>query len=959
MATQAAQIQENSDNAAQRLTELDALLPRELRGAELVVGQTDLCPALLLQARARRVRLFHGLEAWGLEAPTRLALAAPDGLRVLARGEDAAEHLGALAEPWLLCWFEGGRGWDALRYGQPCHWRGHHPEAPFPHSDVPWLVVLQRQPRRLALDAGGLLLEFDADAGALVAMPLFGADLPSVAATRAWREGLPPDVLERCRRWTRYLRRVPIDCRETFTLDAARDVVAIRQTFDSLAIEDDWRTPPEPLAPYPPFALLAAQQGFPVRLESPPDEEIATLHGPGGFRRNARSAAYELHGVLRYILEDETHPDAPASDAARRALERLRRKLERNPRLAVSSSGGYTRGLALAAAASAHALRYLAAAQQAPVRAVIAELLDRVLDPSHYVPLIRYATARDLEPVGEAVCQRLRDAYKVVQANLHGVWFGLAALGELERARAAWPLLRRWFHLPWQTQWATPLPARWEGLDIARALFDGTIGYARLAAHAGALDDFRFAAYLFAKVCAGWFAMEMMPRYHRAHPPWLFNTAADYLVWHPCRLNGYVLIANDHLLPHADPKIDSRGWASAFGRLTPTSARFWRDHLRERAGEVLGEMLPRCRPDWAEAGAPAIMRTGVLGASAEMLEAARPHDAAAEQAAATAPLRRRTYRLFQSTPALKALAAIEAGAQPHAERVVAADPSCAAPIEGAGRTADRADHAPVPVRIAPPSETGSFPLLYWPGIRAPRKPYAVLDERLDVLPFGLIATGDEGAPFVATDERHPNWCLTLFAHRKTPLESPPAPTTGRTNWALGRGIWCAKRFPFKEHKYAPDRDAWLRAFRQRRPDWQVLKAPHELTDGRGLRPGVEPWLRHAEPDPAYRHWIAIDLGAPRPVDEVVLAHDPAWIAAGFRIEAGPGDDYWSARLATDEPWTDLLAEATANRDAVSRHRFACRRTRWVRVSYTHPAPAGLEANRLVLWELELWGSEFF
>ena len=995
--------------------DLDLLLPPESRGADLAIAQTDLCPALVIRARSKHIRLFADLDAWGLGGPTRAAVPTLAGVEILARETDFVAMEGdRQGEPWILCWFEGANGWDHLWFGQPCHWRGRHPERPFPHVDVPWLIVLQRRAERIELGTDGLHLAFADEAGTMAAMPLYGADFLSVEKTRLWRHGLPEDVRDRCRRWSRYLRRVPIACRETFTIDEARDLVAIKQTFDYLTIEDEWNTPAETIAPYPPFALLAAQNGFPVAFEEPPaNDEMATLYGPYAFRSGAQSAAYELHGLLRYIQEDETYPTAPQSPAAERAVARLRRALDDDPLLAAKTSGGYTRGLALALTSYARALRYLSAEQKPAVLEVMSDLVERILDPSNYMPLIRYPTVGgtllsrttsptrvsglpigEIEPVGEAICQRVRDAYKIVQANLAGFWAATAATGDWGRARQAWPLVRRWFHLPFQTQWLTPLPARWEGLDIARALYDGTLGFARLAARVGALDDYRLASCLFAKVCAGWFAMEMMPRYHREHQPWLFNTEADYLVWHPCRLNGYVLIANDHLLPSEQAEVDGRGWASAYGRLTPTSARFWRDHLRERADVILNHLLRRCRSDWTDTGAPVVMRSYILGESAEQLEQYRVADETAEQKAASDSMRLRTYHLFQSTPVLKEIAAIEAGASPSR---VAAIPIGAGQVanlsymEGASRTACRLEQTAMPVRIAPipvggtllsrsncptgesgpPEET--FPLLYWPGIRTPQKPFSVLDERLDVLPFGFIKWHghpghDESRAGSPCHAFHPNWCLTIFTCQKTVTPSidvarrssqiAPMPE-GHTNWALGCAVYVSKRFPFKEFKYAADRDAWLSAHRNIALQWNALKPPHELTDGQGLRPGVEPWIRHAESDPSYVHWIAIDLGEVRSVDEVVIAHDPAWVAAGYRIEAGPGDVAWSAALAGPESraWGDLLAEATENQQTVSCHRFACRRTRWVRILYTHPAPVGLSINRTVLWEIEVRGPD--
>ncbi|MBM3334782.1 hypothetical protein FJY63_08985, partial [Candidatus Sumerlaeota bacterium] len=798
------------------LADLDLLLPFESRGAELAVAQSDLCPAIVIRARSRRLRLFADMPAWGLGGPTFAAIPTEDGIEILSSANCnsifACPDILRQSEPWLLCWFEGAEGWDRLVYGQPCHWRGHHPERPFPHIDVPWLIVLQRRPERIEFGSNGLDLVFKGEAGAIVAMPLYGADLLAVEKTRLWREGLPADVTDRCRTWSRRLRRIPIGCRETFSMDEKDDTVVVRQDFDYLAIEDDWATEGEYISPYPPFAALAERWGFPIVFEQPPTVgEVSTLYGPYSFARDAQSATYRIRGMLRYVREDETYPDAPRTAAAGRAVARLRLALADDARLAIKTSGGYTRGLALALTSYARALRYLADEQKPSILEVMSELLGRLLDPTNYMPFIRYSTAEG-NPVGEAICQRSRDAYKVVQANLFGLWAATATLGQWEQIVQAWPLIRRWFHLPFQTQWLTALPARWEGLDIARALFDGTAGYARLAAAVGATDDYRFACYLFAKVCAGWFATEMMPRYHREHQPWLFNTDADYLIWHPCRLNGYVLIANDHLLRDEEPEVDGRGWASAFGRISPTCARFWRDHLRDRADEVLNQTLRRCRPDWAQSGAPAVVRSCVLGESPEQMEHHRAADEAAEQAAASHPLRLRTYHLFQSTPIVKEIAMAEAGATPERAAVLAETSPMEKPSEGASQTADRVEQAAMPVRTAslvplplaggelstgeppalrplPPTlgegkgerndlsaHLQSAVLLYWPGVRTPKKPFAVLDERLDLFPFGSIQLPDDAISAetshagMSHEERHPNWCLTISTFHGPAIE---------------------------------------------------------------------------------------------------------------------------------------------------------------------------------------------
>ena len=76
----------------QFLTDLDALLPLEQRAAELLIAQTDLCPALIVRARSRKVRLFAGLEAWGLEGPMHVALPTAERIEIISQKSNTEEE---------------------------------------------------------------------------------------------------------------------------------------------------------------------------------------------------------------------------------------------------------------------------------------------------------------------------------------------------------------------------------------------------------------------------------------------------------------------------------------------------------------------------------------------------------------------------------------------------------------------------------------------------------------------------------------------------------------------------------------------------------------------------------------------------------------------------------------------------------------------------------------------------
>lgn len=99
----------------------------------------------------------------------------------------------SMDEAWLLCWFNGAKGW---RY------------------DAPILIVLQRKPSEILLTDDSLTFKFPKDAGFIAAMPLFGYfkvpmsqdrdylaqhGLPSKGiATDLWSKGLPKPLVERC-----------------------------------------------------------------------------------------------------------------------------------------------------------------------------------------------------------------------------------------------------------------------------------------------------------------------------------------------------------------------------------------------------------------------------------------------------------------------------------------------------------------------------------------------------------------------------------------------------------------------------------------------------------------------------------------------------------------------------------------------------------------------------------------
>ncbi len=227
-----------------------------------------------------------------------------------------------MSENWILVWFAGADGWE--------NW------------DSPWVVYLQRKPKSMNLNENGLHFEFNDSAGYVALLPLYGYykppqkgkrslttyGLPSKGiATWEWSSGISKTALERVRYWSKVSREFPIYCEDSFSVDRSKDTITIRQRFDWISIDDDWKTPHIKLAPIsPPLGQVSMDKDFPMKFSHPiKDVDMFTPYGPYMGIEGVDSYDVEFY-VLQYINETEAYdiPNVDVHPTVKMALEKLR-----------------------------------------------------------------------------------------------------------------------------------------------------------------------------------------------------------------------------------------------------------------------------------------------------------------------------------------------------------------------------------------------------------------------------------------------------------------------------------------------------------------------------------------------------------------------------------------------------------------------------------------------------------
>ena len=174
----------------------------------------------------------------------------------------------AMTEPWLLTWVE-------------------RPDLDFV---VPMLVVVQRRPERVAPaaieDLGiTIAIHFAGEAGGIRAMPLYGiARIPKAEAAAWCHDGLPEEIVARCRAWARRLQRFPVAVTESFRVDSTVSEVSISTRWTARTWDTPWTIEADPVALIPPVIALAHDNGYAGRVVSDVvDSDYSTFWGPAAL----------------------------------------------------------------------------------------------------------------------------------------------------------------------------------------------------------------------------------------------------------------------------------------------------------------------------------------------------------------------------------------------------------------------------------------------------------------------------------------------------------------------------------------------------------------------------------------------------------------------------------------------------------------------------------------------------
>lgn len=488
----------------------------EWKSAKYAMVTSDLSPAVLYINRTPEQHLFSKLSQWRLGGPTAIAYMGP-GPNLQAQIAQGVEIPNPrMVEPWLLVWFTGSRGWF--------QW------------DSPWLVVLQHTPTDIESGEDGLTLKFEKEAGTIAAMPLFGyykphqkpLDTPrlttdKVFSTAAWAGGVPTNDIMRARYWVQVLRSYPLYCHETFSVDRSKDRLTLREEFTWLPISDDWKTKPIKLAPLSPsLALAYGDKRFPMQIsEKVADPDLMTPYGPYlGVEGKDR---FDINlDVLQYVNETEvqqepdlvTHPDAqPAFDLVQKAMAEKFPNAdgkwtvdfgEGNFCWAAMSDRWYPKGLA-----------YVDEVTRANAKKSLHNYFaDYVLKEERFKP---FKGMLLLTGPGIGTWGGYDDAGKFSANLLLSVWSYAHYTGDWDLIRERWPLIKKLFITPLESDWKT------FGRAAIAEMGDEApppLAFARMAYKIGDIDTYNYACYIFGREILHQFIKQNGAQYFRKYQPY-------------------------------------------------------------------------------------------------------------------------------------------------------------------------------------------------------------------------------------------------------------------------------------------------------------------------------------------------------------------------------------------------------------------------------------------------------
>ncbi len=477
-------------------------------------------PAQLVNTDSRQITLFHNLSEWGLGSPTHLAFSTKGGVKVFSG--DAIKTEEVLTESWLLVWFQGGEGWDKIRFrpyvlpGFDPRWNQYVPPewqkpSPTPSFDIPYLISLQHKPDLIRKDKDGLTIRFSSKCGFLSLMPLYGILRIPQDETSKWHNSLPQDVIERCRFWNKALKNFPTYCQEDFAIDRANDKIIIRQTFESIEIDDDWGTEKVIFSPVAPRVGLAYEFGFPVEFSHPViDTELATLSGPLYIILGTDSYTYTMKGLLKYVNELPEIIDP--KDQGGFSIEKLKGEIEaimrenlyepylKTGRFPFDKKWNFegqfiTNNLALLA----KSLPYLSEEFKQELKPIIIKhFREDSLNPKNFYYILDPRTMREyLAGKTSQGGVALVDCTNITGGQVYNIWSIAHFLNSPDILKERWSTIKKFFRIAYKRgTWTAAGVA--EMVDMFQSV-DGAFGFARMAAMINDEKSYNFGAYLAGK----------------------------------------------------------------------------------------------------------------------------------------------------------------------------------------------------------------------------------------------------------------------------------------------------------------------------------------------------------------------------------------------------------------------------------------------------------------------------
>ncbi len=459
---------------------LYGVFPRPATQPTFKVYSSGLSPFTIVHNTGPRTLLFQDLDQQGLAGPSHVAYVADHKVRIAPT--NAPIDPSSMTESWMLFLFHSAKGWDKIK------------NTPYV-LDIPVFVVLQKMPSEIKPAGSGLEFVFPNESGYIAIMPFFGTSFIRATQTAAWKDSLPQDIFLRCRMLAELSREYPIKVEESFKVFPAQDKVIIRDRFDFLSIDDDWKTGHKKIAPLEYPVSLANRYKFRLLSVAGNVVDLDTPVGAGCWAGvEADESSYTLTGLLRYINTVEQPKQVPA-DHPLLAEARKNFDWQLPPRTPGSLAKSWSRAITLAA----H-LPYADPPTQQFLRRSFEHLADQALDPKQ-PPTLRPDWPLPVE---------LGDLFR----GLHDM---TAATRDLAIISSRWSLLRDAYRaLPHRTPWGDGqlVASRSESFDSSLTV---PVCFARMAWWMGDDDMYRLASYEAAKQFLALWATSA------AYPKWVIE----------------------------------------------------------------------------------------------------------------------------------------------------------------------------------------------------------------------------------------------------------------------------------------------------------------------------------------------------------------------------------------------------------------------------------------------------